>query len=42
VYACIAALAALPPSQAVHIHTDSQGLIVGYESFVTRAHLQAP
>ena len=40
VYACIAALAALPPLQAVHIHTDSQGLIVGFESFVTKAHLQ--
>ena len=42
VYACITALTALPPSQAVHIYTDSQGLMVGYEFFITRAHRQTP
>ena len=40
IYACIAALAALPLNQQVQVHTDSQGLISGYKSFVTEAHLQ--
>ena len=39
VYACIAALAALPLAQPVQIHTDSQGLILGYKSFVVEANL---
>ena len=42
VYACITALAALPVSQPVHIHTDSQGLIAGYRSFVAGASEQSP
>ena len=40
VYACIAALAALPLSQEVQVYTDSQGLMSGYRSFVTEASLQ--
>jgi hypothetical protein len=40
IYACIAALAAVPPSQAVHIYTDSQGLLAGYEMFVSKAAQQ--
>ena len=35
VYACMAALTVLPGSQPVQIFTDSQGLIAGYQSFVT-------
>ena len=34
IYACIAALASLPVSRPVHIFTDSEGLLAGYQSFV--------
>ena len=40
VYACIAALAALPLDQQVQVYTDSQGLMSGFKSFVTEANLQ--
>ena len=40
VYACIMAMASLPVDQALKIYTDSQGLIAGFQSFVSEAHLQ--
>ena len=39
IYGCIAALAALPMSCPLQIYTDSQGLIAGFQSFVTGAGL---
>ena len=39
VYTCIMALASLPSCKPLKIHTDSQGLIAGFYSFVSRASL---
>ena len=39
VYACMAALTVLPVSRPVQIFTDSQGLIAGFQSFVTGSQL---
>ena len=39
-YACALAMIKLPQHQPLKIYTDSQGLISGFQSFVTGAHLQ--
>ena len=40
IYACIATLASLPVARPVHIFTDSQGLLAGYQSFVAGGQVQ--
>jgi ribonuclease HI len=42
IYGCMAALVALPTSCPLQICTDSQGLIAGFQSFVTGADLVSP
>ena len=39
-YACALAMIMLPQHWPLKIYTDSQGLISGFQSFVTGAHLQ--
>ena len=41
IYACIMALVSLPQHCPIQIFTDSQGLISGFQSFATQAHLQS-
>ena len=41
IYACIMALVSLPQHYPIQIFTDSQGLMSGFHSFVTQAHLQS-